>query len=323
MEPLAPRPLPNPSEGPRSGADAALLRLLAITHANRRLLAALVLGAGLAMLLTCLLLIPATYLSHAALLPIEGARERSLLSPSLADKLPITLDFMERREDRTIMAFLRSRTLRERLLADPELLRQLYDTPWDRLLAGLGLAEEPSPALAIQEDRLERIFHVRRKAGETVIDLAWESRDPAFGARMLGRTIEDLRSFLDHEYESDATRQRRFIEGQLTLAAEELAAWESRVPDDALSLPRIQREIVAAAALHAELTARLALARIAEAREVVTFKVLDEPFRPVKKHWPKTGWLTLGAMALGLVAGLLWLLAREAWAVSRNIRDGG
>ena len=322
MEPSIPRTMPAPHGHPPSRADAELLRFLILARAKRRFLLAVVLGSGLATLLACLLVIPASYLSRAALLPVEGSSERNLLSPSLAEKLPITLDIVERREDRTIMAFLRSRTLGERLLADPELLRELYDTPWDRLLAGLGLTDEPSAALAIQEDRLEGVFRVRRKTGEPVIELTWESRDPDFGARMLGRAIDELRRFLDHEYESDATRQRRFIEGQAARAAEELAAWEGRAPDDSLSLPRIQREIMAAGALHAELTSKLAMARIAEAREVVTFKVLDKPFRPVKKHWPRTGWLTLGAMALGLVAGLLWVVASQAWAASRDERAG-
>lgn len=308
--------------GPRQddGADRELLRLLALVREHGRFLAAACLLPGVATLLACLLVIPETYLSRAAILPVEAARENSLLPAALAERLPITLDFVERKEDRTIMAFLRSRTLRERLMADGELLRRLFDRPWDRLLGLFGLAPTPSIARAIQEERVEDVFRVRRKPGEAVIELSWESRDPEFGARMLGRALAELRHFLEREHESDATRQRRFIETQAAKASEALAAWESRTPGAELNLPRIRREIAAAAALHAELTSRLAMAKIVEAREIISFKVLDEPFHPVKKHWPRTGLLTAGAMAAGLLAGLLWVFARQAWNASGEPR---
>lgn len=270
------------------------------------------LAAGALTLLACLLVIPTTYLSQASLLPTQSARQRDMLSSTLSDKLPITFDFMENKEERVVMAFLLSRTLQERLLADPELLQRLHDRPWDRLLIRLKMQDSPSAARAIQEKRLERIFRVRHKTGDAVINLSWEARDPDFAARMLKRVIEELRRYLEREHVSDASRQRRFIESQAARAAAELAAWEVRAPGAGLSLPRIQREIIAAAALHAELQSRLAMARIDEAREVVTFSVLDEPFRPVKKHWPKTGWLTSGAMALGLLLGLLLVFLRQA-----------
>lgn len=308
-----------PSVQTAAPGDAALMRFLAVTRKRRRFLLAMPLVAGLLTLLACLLLIPTTYLSQAVLLPTESPRRQDMLSPALSDKLPITLDIGERKEARTIMAFLRSRTLQERLLADPELLSRLYDGPWDRLLIRLNPQTSPNVARAIQEKRLEDVFQVRHKTGEAIIGLTWEARDPDFAARMLGRVIEELRRYLEREHVSDASRQRRFIEVQAAQAEAELAAWEARAPGAGLSLPRIQREVLAAAALHAELKSRLAMARLDEAREVVTFSVLDEPFRPVKKYWPKTGLLTAGATVLGLLLALLFVFFRQALDDARKV----
>ncbi|EMG36178.1 hypothetical protein PCS_03120 [Desulfocurvibacter africanus PCS] len=316
---VCPLRLPAPTD---VSGDAALLRFLAVVRKRRRFLLAMPLAAGALTLLACLLIIPTTYLSLASLLPTQTARQQDMLSSTLSDKLPITFDFMEHKEERVIMAFLLSLTLQERLLADPELLQRLYDRPWDRLLIRLNMQDSPSAARAIQEKRLERIFRVRHKTGDAVINLSWEARDPDFAARMLERVIEEMRRYLEREHVSDASRQRRFIESQAAQASAELAAWEARAPGAGLSLPRIQREIIAAAALHAELQSRLAMARIDEAREVVTFSVLDEPFRPVKKHWPKTGWLTAGAMALGLLLGLLLVFLHQALDDSREVHAG-
>ncbi len=291
---------------------AALPRILAVVNRHRRFLLAAPLATGTLTLLVCLLIVPTTYLSQAGLLPAESDRPKNRLPAALSEKLPVTFDLTERKEERVILAFLRSRTLRERLLADPELLRRLYAGPWDRLLALLNPRDIPSPARAIQEKRLEDVFGVRHKTGDAVITLTWEARDPDFAAGMLGQVIEELRRYLEREHVGDASRQRRFIEVQAAQAEAELAAWESSSPGPGLSLPRIQREIMAAAALHAELKSRLAMARLDEAREVVTFSVLDDPFRPVKKHWPRTGWLTAGAMVLGELLALLLVFLRQA-----------
>jgi len=314
-----PVPGPVPDLGPDAGLDSSLLHFLAIVRARRCFLACAALLPALAMLLACLLLIPPTYLSKAALLPSESYREPDLLAPALAEKLPLGLDLLERKEDKIVMAFLRSRTLTERLLASHGLLERLYDTPWDRLRARLGLLDSPTASLAIQEGKPARVFRVQRKPGDAVIALTWKDRDPDYAALMLSQAIAELRHFLEREHVSEATRQRRFIEAQTSLAAAELAAWEARTPEASLSLPRLQREIAAATALHAELVPRLAMARIAEAREIVSFKVLDEPFRPVKKHWPRTTWLTLTAMALGLLAGLFLVFVRRTLVMARQV----
>jgi uncharacterized protein involved in exopolysaccharide biosynthesis len=64
------------------------------------------------------------------------------------------------------------------------------------------------------------------------------------------------------------------------------------------------------------LTQQYELAKVQEAKEVPSVKVLDAAVMPTKKSFPPRGLWTVGGATLSLLAACTWILARQAW---RNI----
>lgn len=123
---------------------------------------------------------------------------------------------------------------------------------------------------------------------------------------------------MENGYETDAERERQFVAKQLAKAKQELAYWEKQVPSNNLTKAEIQREHMAAQTLYTELRKQLELAKISEAKEVVRFKVLDEPFVPEQRHEPKRSLVcALTLVASGMAAIFLVFL----WQFIKNARE--
>ncbi len=103
---------------------------------------------------------------------------------------------------------------------------------------------------------------------------------------MLERIIKELTFFLENEYDSNAKREREFVEEQLAAITKELEYWERQVPSEKLTLSKITREQFVSQTVYTELRKQLELAKISEAKELETFKVLDKPYMPEKPFKP-------------------------------------
>lgn len=67
-------------------------------------------------------------------------------------------------------------------------------------------------------------------------------------------------------------------------------------------------------AVYEALTKQYELAKVEEAKEIPTIKILDEPVVPEKKVWPpRTLIITLGTL-LAFCLGIAWLALRDAWS---------
>ena len=119
---------------------------------------------------------------------------------------------------------------------------------------------------------------------EIVIKFA---EDPEFTKIMLQRIVKEVRYYLENDYESDAKREREFVETQLNKAEKELEYWEKQVPSDKLILSKIQRERFASQTVYTELRKQLELSKISEVKEIINFKILDQPFVPERRFKPK------------------------------------
>ncbi|MGC2110057.1 MAG: GNVR domain-containing protein, partial [Candidatus Korobacteraceae bacterium] len=67
-------------------------------------------------------------------------------------------------------------------------------------------------------------------------------------------------------------------------------------------------------AVYEALTKQYELAKVEEAKEIPTIKVLDEPVVPDRKIWPPRLAIILIGTILGLFVGLFWITARETWS---------
>ena len=236
-----------------------------------------------------LYVLPVTYKSEAVLMPANSESEGGKLS-ALLGSLPINLPGAAGSKTDKILAFLKSRNLQQRLIGKYNLLPVLYKNLWDQKNKKWKVDDPkkiPTVIKAIQSNALEPSFQVEKDKKSGLIKISWESEDPKFAALMLKRVINELQHYLDNEYESDAKREREFVQKQLEKATQELEFWESQVPNKTLTLSRITRERLAAQTVYTELRKQLELAKIAEAKELITFKVLDPPFVPETKYKPK------------------------------------
>ena len=238
-----------------------------------------------------LFVLPVTYKSDAVLQPTETSSGALSGLSSLAGNLPIPLS-IPGSEDKSasIVAFLKSRKLKTRLIEDCNLLPRLYPDLWDKKAQKWDIDEpedEPSVVTALQDAKLKTIYEADQNKKTSLITISWVDQDPEFAASMLDRVLDKLSYYLENEYESDAKRERVFVEGQLEKAEKELDYWEGQVPSEKLTLSKIQRERLASQTVYAELRKQVELAKIAEVKEIIRFKVLDQPFVPEKKFKPK------------------------------------
>jgi uncharacterized protein involved in exopolysaccharide biosynthesis len=298
-----------------------LLALFNVLKRRWRFIFGFPLACTLVAVVVVLWVLPVVYKSSAVLMPAEGSGETSKLA-ALAGSLPISIPGLDTGgESQNIPNFLNSRTLKQRLIDKYDLLPRLYPDAWDETAKRWKSDDPeavPSTILALQSGVLDGRYGASKDEKTGLITLNWSDEDPAFAKVMVDRVIAELQYYLDNEYVSDARREREFVESQLAKASAELEYWERQVPSQNLTLDKIQRERFAAQTVYTELRKQLEIAKIAEAKQIVSFRVLDNPFVPVKKDRPKRTLicaLTLvgtGFMALFLVLGHnFWIQARQ------------
>ncbi len=223
-----------------------------------------------------------------------------------------------------LMAFLQSGKLKLTLIEKYALLPRIYKDIWDPVKKTWKLSNskhKPTPIVAFQQRKLDDIYLVDQDDKTRLITISWVDEDPAFAADVLKGVVAELQNHLVHDYVSDAKRDREFAEKQLTGITKELERWEQQTPNENLPLTKIQREVMAASAVYTEMRKQVELAKLTEAKELVSFKVVDPPFVPEAMYKPQR--LLICAVA-GLTAVLLaiaFVLVRHGVAKRKVIRD--
>jgi len=283
--------VPSLSEPNRATADEVDLREVWRCLREGKLLISGFTGAcTLIAIIMVFLVLPVTYKSEAVLVPAQSPEDAASKLSGLVGSLGLPLSLPSgNSKSNSIMAFLQSRNLQERLLRKYDLLPRLYPRRWNseqKAWKSPDPADHPTVVKAIQEKQLEDVYTVNQDTTTNLVSIAWVDRDPAFTSLMLERITKELQYYLEKEYVSDAQREREFIEQQLGKATSELEHWEQQVPSQALTLAKIMRERLASQTVYTELRKQLELAKITEAKELVRFKILDPPFVPEKKFKP-------------------------------------
>ena len=271
--------------------------------------------------LVTLYVLPVIYKSDATLQPTTSSSSAMSKLAGLVGNLPIDLPGGGDDKSAGLMAFLQSRTLKERLFTKYGLLQRIHKDDRDAV-NNKWLIDDPEdiPTIiwALQTEELKSIYGVDQDKKTSLVTLSWSDEDPAFAKTMIDRIIAELQHYLDKEYVTDAKRERVFVEDQLKKATKELDYWERQVPSDTLTLSTITRERLAAQTVYTELRKQLELSKITEAKELVTFKVLDAPFVPEKKDKPKRSLIC----ALTLVgSGFLAIFIVFVRRFVRNVRE--
>ncbi len=273
--------------------------------------------------LVSLYALPVIYQSDAVLQPTNQKGQSKL--QSIAGKLPVSVPGMSSGGSNTqIMDFLSSRKLKLRLIHKYDLLRHLYSDIWNEEKQTWEIPtpkDKPTPIKAIQNGIFSGYFSASKDEETGLITINWSDKDPAFARTMIERIIHELRHYLEKEYVSDAKRERKFVEQQLEKATKELEYWEGQVPHGDLTLSKIQRERTAAQKIYTELRKQLELAKIKEAKELVSFKILDEPYVPQEKAKPKRSLICALTMVTTAFLGIFLVFFRQFIINVRKRKD--
>lgn len=311
-------------EGPEDSLD--LLELWHIIWGAKYFIVGFTFVATLVAALYTLYIVPVTYQSTAVLIQ-NGSSNGGGLSglTTLASSLPIPLSLPGGDKVNSLLSFLQSRNLQKKLIEKYDLLPHFYREHWDQTKKK-WLNDDPkrSPTVirAIQDNVLGGFYESAQDKKTQLITIKWVDQDPAFAAEMLKRVIVELEYYLANEYVSDAKRERQFIESQLSVATHELELWEQQVPSEALTLAKIQRELLTATTVYTELRKQLELAKIAEAKELVNFKVLDEPFVPERKFKPRRSAICAMTMLLAGFLSIIIVFVRYALIAGPKKKNG-
>lgn len=288
--------IPIPEQNPKDEID--LFELWGIIWKGKWFIMGITLICTLAAVYISLYVLPVTYQSNAVLQPTETGDNRLSGLSSLVGSLPISMGLSGSNDkSANIINYLNSRTFKIRLINDNHLLQRFYKDIWDeKNKKWMVDAPEKVPTELSFLGQLEGCFTVNQDKKTSLITLSWEDKDPQFTSTILVNVIQKLSYYLENEYESDAKKERLFIEAQLDKAENELDYWEKQVPSQHLTLSKIQREKLTAQTIYTELRKQLELAKISEVKEIVRFKVLDQPYIPEKKFKPKRRQICLLSM---------------------------
>lgn len=291
-----------------------LLELWDILWAGKWFVVAFTLACTLVAVYVTLFVMPVIYKSDAVILPNKAESGASRLS-GLVGSLPIPLSLPGGGgEVDKVASFLNSRTLQTRLIEKYDLLRRYYPEAWED-----DEAEKPTLVKALQTGLLNDILNVKNDDKTGLITISWSDQSPEFAALMVERVIAELKFFLENEYETDAARERQFVESQLAETTRSLEYWENQVPSGEITLAKIQRERLAAQTVYTELRKQLELAKITEAKEVISFKVLDPPLIPEQRSSPaRTKICLLTIIASGMFSVFLVFGYRFVINVKKN-----
>lgn len=263
-------------------------RLWQMLWRGRRFIALFTLIPTLLAILNTIFIMPVTYKSEAVLMPTEQQGGGPGNLASLAGNLPFPISLPGGGKSDQILTFLQSRNLQQRLIEKYTLLPRWHEGIWDARQNKWLISEAERKALlvrALQRGVFKGVYTVKQDKTD-LITIEWVDANPVFAAEMLKRVIAELSHYLNNEYESDAMRERQFVEKQLAQSAKGLEHWERQIPTAKLTLTEIQRERLAAQTVYAELRKQLELSKISEAKEMIRFKILDPPFIPEQKFKP-------------------------------------
>lgn len=267
-----------------------LLESWAIIWAARKFITLFTLGVTLVAVVVVVLL-PVTYRSQAVLTATTDSSSSMSKLNSFTGSLPFSLGLPSSDSSvQKLMDFLQSNNLKQRLLKKYDLLPRLYASDWDAVKKKWKVGEpqdQPSVIKAIQDEELKGIYFVSKSKDTELITISWVDEDPRFAATMLLNIVTELDHYLNYEYETDAKRERVFVEEQLEKARLELIQWEHQLPTATLTMSVISRELMVIQSIYQELRKQSELAKLQESKQLVSFKVLDSPFIPEIKFKPK------------------------------------
>jgi len=290
-----------------TSGEIDIIDYLSIVRRRARLISLLSI-AGLLGALALSFLLEDRFLAKAVISPVkEGGGQQaglSLLVQQL-ESVP-TMSFSSPSSAPEILALLNSDMLRRKLIDRHELLPVIFKKKWDPGKGAWAQGVRP-PTVYDGLRELEGTLSVKNSAKDNTITITLESADPKDAAEILAKLLGVLNAHLSTEARRVADSNRRYLESQLSGTTD----------------PLIRQNIYALIAQQIE------SAMMAGVMENFAFKVIDPPYAPDRRSFPKRHLIALaglaGAFAFGVILALVleYLNARAACGRQSDSRKAG
>ena len=318
--------------------EISLLELVNVLLRRWRLVVGLPLGAAF---LTAVVsfLIPPTYTATTAFVPEVSAQRRLLAGlTGLTGQFGISLGGEASQSPRFYAEVLKSRELMDRVLlsrfADP---RSEHNPPDSATLLRLLDVDGESLGDSLHRGRkkLKGQLAVRVDERTGIVQLSVDSRHPALAAAVANVFVKYLNEFNAQTRQSQASERRKFIEGRITEAEQELRRAEEDLrafydrnrrwqesPQLVVEEDRRRRQVQIRQELYLTLKREYETARIEEVNDTPVITVVDPAVPPQEKSKPRRRLLVVLMIVLGGIVGVVCAFGAEHVERAQREEDG-
>jgi uncharacterized protein involved in exopolysaccharide biosynthesis len=284
------------------------------------------------------LIVPPTYTATTAFVPEAATGNRIPAGVSgLASQLGISLGGEATQLPQFYAQVLQSREILDRILLsrypDP---RAEHNPPDSTSLLAILEVEGDSRADSLHAGReqLADLMSVSVDRQTGIVTLNVDSRYPELAAAVANKFIEYLNDFNAQTRQSQARERRRFVEGRIQTAEQELRRAEEDLksfyernrtwqqsPQLVVEEDRLRRQVQLRQEVYLTLNREYETARIEEVNDTPVITVIDRAIPPEKKSKPKLRLLVILAFVLGGMLGVFGAFGAEFLERSRANQD--
>ena len=197
--------------------------------------------------------------------------------------------------------------------------------------------ESPARRLASTIDYLQMKAVTTATNDRTgILTITVELPHAALSAQVARKLYEHLEQFNFATRRSAATERREFAEREVARTRAELANAENEmrafleanragldVPRLSFQRERIQRRVSTMSDVYRNLVTELQEARIAEVRDLPVFTLVQTPFVPLDRVFPKRKQMTILGLLAGAALGIVWVAVRATGWSARSLDPEG
>lgn len=284
----------------------------------------IIFGLASVFIVTVALLLPKEYTSRATILPPSdegiGGGFLSRYS-SVASLVGISLPSGSV-GPRLYESILKSRYILEPIITDTY---QTEKFPGKKVnLVEYFEIEEDTPEMSFEVTLIilqDGVLDITTDVETSLTELEVTTREPALSMAIAKRLVVALEDFNQNNIQKESRERKAFIANRIEELTAELDASEKRLrvfldnvrditrPEAQIKLNRLQREIELQGAIFVEMKKQEEIYKVKEFTDLAPLKVLDWPYAPQLRSWPKRSLLVLAFMTgFGIIVMAVYIV---------------
>lgn len=285
----------------RDEDSVSLIDLASFLRAEWRLMATVVVLAGLVSLAVAFLMTP-VYRAEVLIAPVSPNRHDGI--PSLIGELgglsTLLQGYIAGPSDRSaeLIAVLRSRSVASRFIADRNLKPHLFSERWNAKSQTWD-SGSPVPSDAEAYDVFKGVRNITVDRGTRLVTVAMEWSDPQLAARWANDYVAQVNEQQRADAVRDAQQNIKYLQQQLAQNS----------------------SVEVRQAIYGLIEAEMKKVALARARAEYAFKIIDPAVVPESRARPHRRMIVIGGLVLGILLAVAAILGRRALQTSRRSAD--